>query len=528
MPAASRGETCLPIVPPMIPKPLARTVLLMLCGALLAGGCALVIGDWTVHRQQQAEVAEMADAYIARADRISAEAIDALDEIERTGNATCSDAEVLRLRRIVLNSRHLKSASRLRNGEAFCSSTVGSIDPPVPLRMPDMTSPSRLSISLRAPQFGVSGAEAMMFQRGNAAVSLDGEAYTEAADSRLDYAVLTGLQPPLRVLRTVGSVPGLEGVQLAESRSLHLHGRRFEVRCSQRYDACIVATLRDPRSIFQSPVMAEFSMFGLLIGLSGGFAASVAIGRSRSLGKQLQIAMRTGQLKVVYQPIVRLSDRRQVGAEALLRWTDPTGKPVSPDAFIATAENEGFIGQVTRFVVTRVLEELHDDLRRRPDFQATINVAASDMLDNAFLPFLSARLNAYGLPPSSLGLELTERTTANSRELGKAIARLREAGHKVYIDDFGTDYSSLSYLSRLRVDAIKINRTFMQALHDQSDQDTIAPQIVAMAEVLGLSMVIEGIEEEQQAAYFLALAPAALAQGWLFSKPVDAGRLFAA
>lgn len=512
----------------MIRKPLARTVISMGCGALVAIGLALVVGDWTVRRQQQADVAEMADAYIARADQVSAEAIAALGEIDRTGNATCSEAEVSRLRRIVLTSRHLKSTSRLRNGEAFCSSTIGSIEPPVPVPAPDVPNLSGVSVSFNGPQIGVPGATAMMVVRGDAAVSLDGHAYTEAIDPRLDYLVVAGRQPPLQVLRTAGAVKTLDGVDLTEGKTLHLDGRRFEVRCSKRYDNCIVAALRDPISIFRSPVIVEFGMFGLLIGLSGGFAASVVIGRSRSLGKQLQVAMRTGQLKMVYQPIVRLSDRRQVGAEALLRWTDPTGKPVSPDAFIATAENEGFIGQVTRFVVTRVLDELHEDLRRRPDFQVTINVAASDLLDSAFPPFLSARLQAYGLPPSCVGLELTERTTANSRELGKAIARLREAGHKVYIDDFGTDYSSLSYLSRLRVDAIKINRTFMQALHDQSDQDTIAPQIVAMAEVLGLSMVIEGIEEEQQAAYFLALAPAALAQGWLFSKPVEAGRLFAA
>ena len=512
----------------MIRKPLARTVVSMVCGALCGIGLALMVGDWTVRRQQQKDVAEAADAYIARADQVSTEAIDALSEIDQTGNATCTDAEVSRLRRIVLTSRHLKSTSRLRNGEAFCSSTVGSIDPPMPLPLPDVTSPSGLNINLHVPQFGVPGADAMMMQRGNAAVSLDGKAYAEAIDPRLDYVVVTSREAPLRVVRAVGAVPSLDGVQLTEGHPLHAQGRRFEVRCSKHYSSCIVAGLRDPLSIFQSSVMGEFGVFGLLIGLSGGFAVSVAIGRSRSLGKQLRVAMRTGQLKMVYQPIVRLSDRRQVGAEALLRWTDPTGKPVSPDAFIATAENEGFIGQVTRFVVTRVLDELHDDLRRRPGFQVTINVAASDLLDSAFLPFLSVRLNAYGLPPSCLGLELTERTTANSRELGKSIARLREAGHQVYIDDFGTDYSSLSYLSRLRVDAIKINRTFMQALHDQSDQDTIAPQIVAMAEVLGLNMVIEGIEEEQQAAYFLALAPMALAQGWLFSKPVEASRLFPA
>ncbi len=512
----------------MIRKPVARTVISMGCGALVASVLAIMLGDWTVRRQQQSDVAEMAHVYIARADQISGEASDALAEIERTGDTSCSDAEVSRLRRIVLTSRYLKSTSRLRNGAVFCSSTVGAIDPPVPVSLPEVAGENGLNISFNAPQIGVPGANALLMQRGNAAVSLNGLAYIEAVDPRLDYTIVSGRQAPLRVLRAVGPVPNLDEAHLGTEQPIYLNNRRYEVSCSQRYAGCIVAALRQPPSILHSPVVLEFGMFGLLMGLSGGFAASVAIGRSRSLGKQLRVAMRSGQLKVVYQPIVRLSDRRQVGAEALLRWTDPTGKPVSPDAFIATAENEGFIGQVTRFVVTRVLEELHDELRRRPDFQVTVNVAASDILDNAFAPFLSARLQAAGLPPTCIGLELTERTTANSRELGKAIARLREAGHKVYIDDFGTDYSSLSYLSRLRVDAIKINRAFMQALHDQSDQDTIAPQIVAMAEVLGLSMVIEGIEEEQQAAYFLALAPTALAQGWLFSKPVEASRLFAA
>ena len=511
----------------MLRQPLARTVVSMVCGAAIAIVLALTVGEWTVRRQQNADAGEMAESYITRSDQITTEAVAALAEINEATDSGCPTTEVARLRRIVLASRYLKSAARVRNGEIYCSSTVGAIDPPVPAPPADVTSGSNRRLSFNAPQAGVPGARALLLQEGSAAVGLNGQAYIEAVDPRLEYTVVTGRSAPLRTLTSSGPRQPLDGLTLQPGVPVELDGRRFEVRCSEVHANCILATLRGPGSIFHSPMMLEFGVFGLLIGLSGGFAASVAIARSKSLGKQLRLAMRSGQLKIVYQPIVRLSDRRQVGAEALLRWTDPTGKPVSPDAFISAAEHEGFIGQVTRFVVNRVLEELGPELRRRPAFQVTINVAASDILDNAFLPFLGARLQEAALSAGSIGLELTERTTANSRELGKAIARLREAGHKVYIDDFGTDYSSLSYLSRLRVDAIKINRTFMQALHDQSDEDTIAPQIVAMAEVLGLGIVIEGIEEEQQAAYFLTLAPKAMAQGWLFSKPVEAGRLFA-
>ena len=498
----------------------------MLGGAVAATLVALWIGELTVRRQQHIDTGELAENYISRSDKINAEAITALAEVGSGTDATCSTNEVSRLRRIVLSSQYLKTASRVRDRHFYCSSTAGSIDPPVPVPEPDFSTENGSYFTFDTPALGVPGARAMVIEKGSASVSLNAHVYSEMVDSRLDYAVVAVQGTQRRLFMASGTDIPLEEVPLQNGESMDLGGRLFAVRCSTIYDSCMAAALREPPSVLASPVMLEFGIFGLLIGLSGGLAVSSMLGRSNSLGRQLRTALRSGKLRIVYQPIVRLSDRRRTGAEALLRWTDATGKSVSPDAFISVAEQDGFIGEITRFVINRVLAELGEDLRRRPDFQVTVNVAASDILDNSFLPFLQARLVEAGLAAASIGLEVTERTTANSREMGRGIARLREAGHKVYIDDFGTDYSSLSYLSRLRVDAIKINRTFMQALHDQSDKDTIAPQIVAMAEVLGLSMVIEGIEEEQQAAYFLTLAPKALGQGWLFSKPVEAARLF--
>jgi sensor c-di-GMP phosphodiesterase-like protein len=512
----------------MFQKPLARTVFSMLGMAVAATSLALLIGEFTVRRQHQVEAGELAAAYITRTDKISAEATEALLRIASVANAECTDAEVARLRAMVVGSQHLKVASRLRDGLLYCTSTIGRVDPPAVLPPPDFVGIEGRRVTLATPQVGVPGTSGLLIGLGDATVTVNGMAYAEAVDPRLFYTVIAQTNGARRVLLSQGPKLDVEQIPLASGETFEAQDRTYEVRCSASYMGCIVATLRNPPSILRSPVLIEFGMFGLLIGLSAGFVLSSIIGRSNSLGRQLRLALRSGKLKLVYQPIVRLTDRRRVGAEALLRWTDATGKQVSPDAFISVAEQDGFIGEITRFVINHVLQELGDELRRRPDYKICVNVAASDIMDGAFLPFLNSRLQEAGLKPPSIGLELTERTTANSREMGRAIARLREAGYKVYIDDFGTDYSSLSYLSRLRVDAIKINRTFMQALHDQSDQDTIAPQIVAMAEVLGLGMVIEGIEEENQAAYFLTLAPNALAQGWLFSKPLEASKLFAA
>lgn len=511
----------------MFRKPLTRHALCMSGGAVLAVVLCLAFGAWSVQRDRAAQAGELADSYVDLARRITAEAVDVIEAIHAEP-AECGPQEIARLRSLVLNARFLKAAARLENGQVVCSSIIGRVDPPAPPPRVDLAGDGGRRISFNVPELGAPGSRSMVIREGNAMVSVHASTYIDLADPRLDFALVAKDGDVTRMLFTnTAALQGLERVSGNEG-SLAFNGRRYEVRCLQTSVGCIVAALRAPQGVWSSPVMLEMGAFGLLLGLSGGFAFSAFLGRSGSLSRQLLLAMRSGELRLVYQPIVRLSDRRRVGAEALLRWTDVTGKPVSPDAFISEAERNGMIGQVTRFVISRVLEDLGDGLRRRPDFQVTVNVSADDLMDSGFLPFLSARLQAARLQACSIGLELTERTTANSRELSRAIARVREAGHKVYIDDFGTDYSSLSYLSRLRVDAIKINRTFMQALHDQSDQDTIAPQIVVMAEVLGLTMVVEGIEEEQQATYFHTLAPDALAQGWLFSKPVEASSLFTA
>jgi sensor c-di-GMP phosphodiesterase-like protein len=117
---------------------------------------------------------------------------------------------------------------------------------------------------------------------------------------------------------------------------------------------------------------------------------------------------------------------------------------------------------------------------------------------------------------------LTESDTANSEIAIEAIRRLRENGHSVHIDDFGTGYSSLSYLHALSVDAIKIDRSFTQAIGTEAVTVSILPQILAMAEKLNLQIVVEGVETELQARFFCATTPLTLAQGWYFGRPMPA------
>jgi sensor c-di-GMP phosphodiesterase-like protein len=238
--------------------------------------------------------------------------------------------------------------------------------------------------------------------------------------------------------------------------------------------------------------------------------------------RQLLRAIRKDRLRVVYQPIVELASGRIVGAEALARWTDEDYFEISPEVFVRIAEECGFVGKLTELVVRHALRDFGETLRSRPEFHISVNVTASDLADAKFLPMLDRSLEDAGVAARSLAIEITESSTARKQVALEAIRQLRKRAHSVQIDDFGTGYSSLAYLQDLSVDAIKIDRAFTLAIGTEAVTVGILPQILAMAKVLNLQVIVEGIETVEQAAYFAGSEMPILGQGWLFGHPVPA------
>jgi sensor c-di-GMP phosphodiesterase-like protein len=134
---------------------------------------------------------------------------------------------------------------------------------------------------------------------------------------------------------------------------------------------------------------------------------------------------------------------------------------------------------------------------------------------------LEGELQRTDVRPESLSIEITESSTVRHEVAIATIQKLHERGHSVHIDDFGTGYSSLSYLHDLAINAIKIDRSFTQAIGTEAVTSTILPQIMAMAEKLHLQVIVEGIETSQQASYFNSASNQILGQGWLFGRPVS-------
>jgi sensor c-di-GMP phosphodiesterase-like protein len=263
--------------------------------------------------------------------------------------------------------------------------------------------------------------------------------------------------------------------------------------------------------------------------LLGGLSAVVAMLilfivhlRGRSLERQLRRAIRRGEVRMVYQPIIDLTSAEIVEAEALARWNDRDDLPVSPEIFVKLAEERGFMSQLTELVVHRTLQDFKTILQSRPEFRINVNIAACDLEGEDFMPMLERELTLSQVPARQLAIELTEGSTAAKKLAVEMIRRLRQRGHSVQIDDFGTGYSSLGYLKDLAVDAIKIDQGFTQAIGTEAAIGAILPQILAMAEALNLLVIVEGIETREQAAYFAAAHCRILGQGWLYGRPVPA------
>jgi len=291
--------------------------------------------------------------------------------------------------------------------------------------------------------------------------------------------------------------------------------------CSTLRPNCITVSTSVSEALqAESLKIAGLTGLGGLSGLSLGFIFSVMYRRNQNMEQQLRRAIAFNKLNLVYQPIVNLASGQIVGAEALARWTNEDGAMIGPDLFIKVAEEHGFIGSLTKWIVKRALQDFGDTLRNCPGFRLSLNVTAADLADPDFLPMLDGFVERANVPPSSLAIEITESSTANRDVAMETVRLLRRRGYSVHIDDFGTGYSSLSYLLYLSVDTIKIDKAFTQAIGTESVTVAILPQIMAMAKSLNLDVVVEGVETNQQADYFSAVSQRVYGQGWLYGHPV--------
>lgn len=491
------------------------TTAMTVCG-LVAGyflGCALALQlakSWLV---QNAELAATQD------DASFIEAKTVLTGIKDSPNSFCSESEIARFRELLFLSEYLKDLGRIRGGRIECSAIEGRL-----------TRPLGQFKAQSAMQDGT-------IAYGNLVPIRDASLKRAGVQLGTAYAVLDAHLPPrigpialeLRVNAQEAASQQVSGSSQGEIpvSSIDEAGRAedtlFATRCSTLHQSCVTAFAPVSGALkSEIVIIAGITLiFGALGTLMGMIFSSVYT-RSRDLCQQLRRAISTDGIQLVYQPIVNLGSSKIVGAEALARWNDEDGNPVSPEVFVKIAEENGFVGELTKTVIRGALRSFAHTLRNQPEFRLSVNVSGIDLVDPGFLPMLDDTLERTKVDPRSLVIEITERSTAENPVAMETIRELRRREHSVHIDDFGTGYSNLDRLLYLFADTIKIDKSFTRVVGTEAVTVVIIPQILAMAKSLNLDVIVEGVETERQACYFSSVQQKIYAQGWLYGRPITA------
>lgn len=241
------------------------------------------------------------------------------------------------------------------------------------------------------------------------------------------------------------------------------------------------------------------------------------------LETDLRRAIDRQEFQIGYQPIVSLETGKLSGFEALVRWQHPDRGLISPNDFIAVAEETGFIVPIGQWVLLEACSQMRrwqKDLALNEPLYVSVNLSSKQFTHSNLVQQVNRILNITGLSSHSLKLEITERIVMENIEGATGILeQLRALGVELSIDDFGTGYSSLSYLHRLPIDTLKIDRSFISCMGENNENKEIVRTIIALAQNLKMGVVAEGIETEEQLAQLRELN-CQDGQGYLFSRPL--------
>ncbi|SAL48924.1 EAL domain-containing protein [Caballeronia humi] len=500
---------------------------IVLAAALVPAALGLLFAQRTMRSQEAERLNRVADAALVRAEDVTRHLSSALGEIARVSDQPCSAGYLQELRRIALEHRAVRDAGAFdHSGRWQCSSMLGAVALDAlggrALPPPDWRGHDGL-----IAWFGLlhmpSGDESLVFGRDGYYVAADPSAYVGGKGvMKVSGLGVINTEASRVIATTPTSDPSAMLALYRQPPDPAADGDPpYVVRRSMTMPIAVVVSA--PREAL--PERLRSLPWGWIL---GGVAAGVALAgwaaffivRHMSPRGQLSDAVRRHQFIVAYQPIVDLATRRCVGAEALVRWKHHN-RIVRPDHFIPLAEHRGLIQAITDQVLDTVLLELGEFLKRYPEYYVSINLSAADLTTPRFLDNLKPSVARQKVRPEQIRIEATERGFLDAEAAKEVIKAFRDAGHPVYIDDFGTGYSSLSHLQNFHVDALKIDKSFVDTIGQDAASSSVASHIIEMAATLQVQVIAEGIEREEQAAYLHARG-AQFGQGWLFSPPLTA------
>ena len=506
-----------------------RRIEIVIVGASVAAlvGVALVFASvvWYLWRESIAAetqvVGRLASTLGARTEAMMLETRNLLESFDKLPARRCSPAHLQALQDAVIARPYVRAVGYFRAAERRCG--VGflearSITPPKADRIYE----SGVVAWWPSPHTEINGLQLFLMRYGDHDAAIDPRVLIDLGPLEHRQAglwvedLLLVSAPANAQLPRPGSVP--IGVTVDPA------GGRVVSRFSRRGVLPIDIVAIEPLATFWHRHAQTLTIGGgifLMLVVAWMHGLMRYTRRRLSPVSVLRRALARGRIHAHYQPTLELATGRCIGAEALARWSTSNGDVVGPAEFIPVAETAGLLPAVTRAVLDTSLRELRGVMRDRPDFRIFVNVSAADLESGHFTDWLQQRLQDAGVPSTAIGFEITERALVNTDAARATIRALRERGHTIAVDDFGTGYSSLSYLSAFELDVLKIDKSFVDAIGTESATSHVIVHVIEMARSLGLHLVAEGVEREEQVRWLLGHGVTS-AQGFLFSPPVAA------
>lgn len=307
----------------------------------------------------------------------------------------------------------------------------------------------------------------------------------------------------------------------AINATMNINGVMLQVNCS----IGISLAPADSINVDELLAMADTAMARSKMCGDGGyryFSHTMSRGSTIDIESALRRALQQNEFELHFQPLISLATGRLVGMEALLRWARPGRGMVPPDHFIPVAEEIGLIIDIGVWAIHRAAQQLKLWMEAGlPLVPLSVNVSARQCLDHRITKVIADAVRHAGISPELLKIELTEATTMNNVEHVASLLRgVHGLGVRISVDDFGTGFSSLPFLKRFPISQIKIDRSFVHDIEISPDDAAIVSGTIALARGLGIEVVAEGVETEEQVA-FLSTRGCDIAQGYYFSPPLS-------
>ncbi|MGE4319805.1 MAG: EAL domain-containing protein [Deferribacterales bacterium] len=457
--------------------------------------------------------------FIEERDYVTSDLLRALDMLNGMHfDEECGEDMLRAMRYAQFDATYIKDIGYSNNNQLLCTSGLGKLDKPFAEIPPNLVTKGNRSLWLNVP------IKLYDFVKKGHVLKID------------HYNTVFNLAEPLRNSKDYANVAfymiqnngepfyiygnkDITAEKWENGSGFGLHGMTM-VYCSETSYICSVAytsylnVMNNERALLLGIVM--LSMLSTIF-LTRFFAEKLK--NIRSLKCRFRYGMTEERVLCYYQPIVEIATKKIIGFEVLCRWTDFDGSVVTPDRFLPFVKELGRTAEFTEIVINKTYAELDDLIRRHKDMKMSFNIFPTDFDAD----IIDGMLRKYRLrfPESVVNLELTEDELIEIESVSECTDRLRSLGYRVSIDDFGTGYSSLSYLREIKVDFIKVDRSFVKEIQHGAIKANLIPNIAAIADSLGCQVIAEGIEFQEQIDY-LSSFNVVYGQGYLFSRPCPA------